>query len=137
MNILVCTSEYFPQGTGIANVAYNIVEELKKIVGEQIKVLPVSCKTHAGLKSLGKELFESMNLIRVYTKEPSKKEPSAKPFILEKGATILNLAKQIHSDFYRQFSYSKVWSKRLLFSPRKVGSSFSLEDGDIVEIHTK
>jgi len=113
------------------------LEELKKIVGEQLRVLSVSCKTHAGLESLGKELFESMNLIRVYTKEPNKKEPSQKPFILKKGATILDLAKQIHSDFYRQFSYSKVWSKRLPFSPQKVGLSFPLEDGDIVEIHTK
>jgi len=113
------------------------LEELKEIVGEQMRVLTVSCKTQAGLESLGKELFESMNLIRVYTKEPSKKEPSKKPFILKKGATVLDLAKHIHSDFYEQFSYSKVWSKRLTFSPQKVGSSFPLEDRDIVEIHTK
>jgi glycosyltransferase involved in cell wall biosynthesis len=30
MKILVCVSEYFPHGSGIANVAYNIVESLKK-----------------------------------------------------------------------------------------------------------
>lgn len=113
------------------------LEELKEIVGEPIRVLSVSCKTQSGLESLGKELFKSMSLIRVYTKEPDKKEPSKKPFILKRGATILDLAKQIHSDFYRQFSYSKAWSKRLPFSPQKVGLSFPLEDGDIVEIHTK
>jgi len=117
--------------------AVNNLDELKKIVGEEVRILLVSCKTHAGLESLGKELFESMSLIRVYTKDPSKKEPSPKPFILKKGVTILDLAKQIHSDFHKQFSYSKVWSKRLPFSPQKVGLSFSLEDGDIVEIHTK
>jgi ribosome-interacting GTPase 1 len=47
------------------------------------------------------------------------------------------LAKRIHSDFYEQFSYAKVWSKRLRFSPQKVGGTFALEDGDTVEIHTK
>lgn len=113
------------------------LEELKRIVGEQVRVLSVSCKTRTGLEPLGKELFDSMNLIRVYTKEINKKEPSPKPFILRKGATILDLAKQIHSDFHKHFSYSKVWSKRLPFSPQKVGLSFSLEDRDIVEIHTK
>jgi len=113
------------------------LEELKKIVGEQVRVLPVSCKTCAGLESLGKELFDSTNLIRIYTKETNKKEPSPKPFTLKRGATIRDLAKQIHSDFYKQFSYSKVWSKRLPFSPQKVGLSFPLEDGDIIEIHTK
>jgi len=29
MNLLVCTTEYFPHGGGIANVAYNVVEQLK------------------------------------------------------------------------------------------------------------
>lgn len=31
MKILVCASEYYPHGSGIANVAYNIVEQLKKM----------------------------------------------------------------------------------------------------------
>ena len=78
-----------------------------------------------------------MDIIRVYSKEPSKKERSPKPFVLKRGATILDVAKHIHSDFYRQFAYAKVWAKRLTFSPQKVGLSFVLEDGDIVEIHTK
>jgi ribosome-interacting GTPase 1 len=33
--------------------------------------------------------------------------------------------------------FAMVWAKRLRFSPKKVGLSFVLEDGDIVEIHTK
>lgn len=31
MKILVCTSEYYPYGSGIANVAHNVVENLKKM----------------------------------------------------------------------------------------------------------
>lgn len=31
MKLLVCTSEYFPQGAGIANVVYNVVEQLKEM----------------------------------------------------------------------------------------------------------
>ena len=31
MKILICASEYYPYGSGIANVAYNVVEQLKKI----------------------------------------------------------------------------------------------------------
>lgn len=31
MKLLVCVSEYYPYGSGIANVAYNIVEQLKKM----------------------------------------------------------------------------------------------------------
>lgn len=31
MKLLVCASEYYPYGSGIANVAYNVVEQLKKM----------------------------------------------------------------------------------------------------------
>ena len=30
MKLLICASEYYPYGSGIANVAYNVVEQLKK-----------------------------------------------------------------------------------------------------------
>ena len=32
MKLLVCTTEYFPYGAGIANVVYNVVEQLKKML---------------------------------------------------------------------------------------------------------
>jgi len=111
--------------------------ELKNIIGMQTRILPISCKTQTGLESLGKEIFQSLDIIRVYSKEPSRKDHSPKPFVLKRGATILDVAKQIHSDFYKQFAYAKVWAERLTFSPQKVGLSFTLKDGDIVEIHTK
>lgn len=31
MELLICTSEYFPHGAGIANVVYNVVEQLKEM----------------------------------------------------------------------------------------------------------
>ncbi|MFQ5999820.1 MAG: OBG GTPase family GTP-binding protein [Candidatus Bathyarchaeia archaeon] len=113
------------------------LEQLKDFVGEKMKILPVSCKGTSGLEKLGSEIFEMLDIIRVYTKEPNERFPSKKPFTIRRGSTILDLAKRIHSDFYEQFSYAKVWSKRLRFSPQKVGGSFALEDGDTVEIHTK
>jgi len=112
-------------------------EQLKDFVGEKIKILPVSCRGISGLEKLGSEIFEMLEVIRVYTKEPNERFPSKRPFTMRRGSTVLDLARRIHSDFYKQFSYAKVWSKRLRFSPQKVGVSFTLEDGDIVEIHTK
>ena len=113
------------------------IEQLKSFIGEETKILSVSCKAKSGLEKLGSEIFGMLDVIRVYTKEPNERFPSKKPFTIRKGSTILDLAKRIHSDFYKQFSYAKVWSKRLRFSPQKVGGSFTLEDGDTVEIHMK
>jgi len=113
------------------------IEQLKGLVEEEMKILPVSCKAKSGLEQLGSEIFEMLDIIRVYTKEPNERFASEKPFTIRKDSSILDLAKRIHSDFYKQFSYAKVWSKRLRFSPQKVGGTFTLEDGDTVEIHMK
>jgi len=110
---------------------------LKAFVGDKYTLLTVSCKSPFGLEKLGAQLFRALDIIRVHTKEPAEKEPSPKPFILKRGTTIADLARLIHTDFYRRFSYAKVWAKRLRFSPQKVGSSFVLEDRDIVELHAK
>jgi ribosome-interacting GTPase 1 len=110
---------------------------LQAHVKNQLPIIAVSCKTRQGLDRLGDVLFDALDIIRVYTKEPSEREFSKRPFILKKGATVYDLAKSIHSDFSEKFSYAKVWSKRLVFSPQKVGSTFLLEDGDVAEIHMK
>lgn len=110
---------------------------LESFVKDILPVMPLSCKEGIDTNVLGKHIFESLDLIRVYTKDPHDKEPSSKPFILNRESTVQDLAKKIHSEFYKKFDYAKVWAKRLTFSPQKVGSSFVLEDGDIVELHTK
>jgi ribosome-interacting GTPase 1 len=110
---------------------------LEAYVGGKLPMLPVSCKNGFNTEKLGEILFKTLDVIRVYTKEPSEKEFSKKPFTLKRGATVYELAKNIHSDFSKNFSFARVWSKRLVFSPQKVGAGFVLEDGDIVEIHVK
>jgi ribosome-interacting GTPase 1 len=113
------------------------IEQLKKLVGDDLKILVLSATTGNGLEKIGAELFEMLDIIRIYTKEPGKKDASLRPFTIKKGSTVFDLAKRIHTDFYRQFSYAKVWSNRLRFSPQKVGGSFPLKDGDTIELHIK
>jgi ribosome-interacting GTPase 1 len=110
---------------------------LEAYVEDKLPILAVSCERRIGLEKLGAVLYRALDMMRVYTKEPSEKEFSKKPFILKKGSTVYDLAKSIHSDFSKNFSFAKVWAERLVFSPQKVGSTFALEDGDVVEIHVK
>ncbi len=113
------------------------LRQLKAYVSNKLPITAVSCERRLGLEKLGATLFETLGIMRVYTKEPNQREYSRKPFILKKGATVHDLAKDIHSDFKERFGFAKVWSKRLVFSPQKVGATFSLVDRDIVEIHLK
>jgi hypothetical protein len=113
------------------------LRRLETYVAGKIPIIAVSCEQKQGLERLGEVLFKTMEIIRIYTKEPSNRHPSPKPFTLKKGATLQDLAKSIHGEFVKELAFARVWAKRLVFSPQKVGLTFVLDDEDVVEIHTK
>ena len=113
------------------------LRRLKQYVNGKLPVIAMSCEQKTGIDELGKALFDSLGIIRIYTKEPGMRVHSDHPFALRRGVTINDLAKNIHKEFVSNFMFAMVWAKRLPFSPKKVGLGFALEDGDIVEIHTR
>jgi hypothetical protein len=115
--------------------AKNNLRYLEKFVAGRMPIVPVSCENKQGLEKVGKIIFDTLDLIRIYTKEPGTRQYSKRPFTLQRGKTVEDLAKNIHTDFKRDFAFARVWAKRLKFSPQKVGLGFELDDGDIVEIH--
>ena len=110
---------------------------LKRHVNGKIPVIAVSCERKIGLDDVGKAIFEALDVIRIYTKEPGMRVHSNHPFALRRGATVNDLAKNIHKELVSNFLFAMVWAKRLRFSPKKVGLNFVLEDGDVVEIHKR
>jgi ribosome-interacting GTPase 1 len=113
------------------------LEALKRFVNGKLPVIAVSCEHRIGLDEVGKAVFEALGVVRIYTKEPGMGVDSEHPFALRSGAIVGELAKNIHKEFVSNFLFAMVWAKRLPFSPKKVGLNFVLEDGDVVEIHTK
>ena len=113
------------------------LRSLEAHVNGRMPIVAVSCEKKLGLEKLGAALFEALSIMRIYTKEPGEREISKNPFTLKKGGTVHDLAKSIHTDFERDFAFAKVWAKRLTHSPKKVGLGFTLEDGDVVQIHVR
>jgi ribosome-interacting GTPase 1 len=110
---------------------------LKKYVNGKLPVIAMSCEQKTGIPELGKALFDSLRVIRIYTKDPGSKQDTGHPFVMKYGSTINDLTKNIHKEMLENFMFAMVWAKRLPFSPKKVGLNFVLDDGDIVEIHTR
>ena len=113
------------------------LRKLRKYLNGKLPVIAVSCMRRTGLDALGRAIFDALGIIRIYTKEPGMRVHSDHPFALRRGATVGELARNIHKEFVSNFMFAMVWAKRLRFSPKKVGLSFVLEDGDVVEIHTR
>jgi len=51
--------------------------------------------------------------------------------------TVAEVARQIHSDLFRNFKYAKIWGVSAKYNGEKVGIDHMLMDRDIVEIHTR
>jgi len=100
-----------------------------------LEVLVVSAEKTNGLTELlGSRLFDLLGIVRVYTKQPGN-EPSREPIVARKGLTIGDLAKTIHSDFYKRFRYARLWGPSAKFDGERVGIERELSDGDVVEFH--
>ena len=117
----------------------NALEDARRLidyVGPRMPVLVASCLTGLGLAELGRRLFESLDIARVYTKEPNASRASPEPFIVRQGTTVGELSRQIHTALFRQFRYARVWGKSVSYEGERVGIGHILLDGDVVEIHT-
>ncbi len=109
-------------------------ENLKKIE-PQYKIKIISCLEKTGLEGLKKEIFNLLEIVRVYTKDSNESSPDFEhPFILKKNSQLIELANQIHQDFFSSFRYAKLFKKDSK-NPRFVGKDYLLQDGDIIEIH--
>ncbi len=87
-------------------------------------------------RELSEKILKTLELIRVYTKEPGQTTYSTKPFIVKKGTTVGDLARKIHSELYEHFKYAKIWKKDKYPNMfKRVGINYELQDEDIVEIH--
>ncbi|MFW9997460.1 MAG: TGS domain-containing protein [Candidatus Odinarchaeota archaeon] len=99
-----------------------------------LPVYPTSIKNEYSLEKLKKNLFEVLEVIRVYTKPPAKKTDYKRPFVCPRGTTIRELAESIHRDFVELFRHAKVWGTSVEFPGQQVGLEHELHDSDVVEI---
>ncbi len=111
------------------------LKDLVEFVGQRLQVFPVSSKYGQGLEKIGEALFKMLGIMRVYTKEIQRREPSPEPIIVKGEATVIDIAKLIHSEFYKNFKYARLWGPSAKYPGEKVGSKHTLKDGDILEIH--
>jgi ribosome-interacting GTPase 1 len=108
-------------------------EALKTDVENTFQVIGTSSKTKVGLEKIPKAVFKILSLVRIYTKKPRQK-PAMKPMIMRGKTTVEDVAKLVHSELFKKLKYAKVWGS-VKFPGEKVGSKYTLKDGDIVEIH--
>jgi ribosome-interacting GTPase 1 len=110
------------------------LEVLRELYVEEFPIIPISAATGDGLTQLQEQIYKSLDIIRVYTKAPSKPADKTDPIILPKGSTVIDAAEQLHKDFASEMKYARIWGQGK-YDGQSVSRDEILGDEDILEFH--
>jgi hypothetical protein len=99
-------------------------------------IIDIVISSKESVEDIKNRIWESLNMIYVYTKTPGK-DKDYPPVALKKKATVKDLASNVHKDFIKKFNFSKVWGKSAKHEGMKCGLKHKLDSGDVVELHMK
>ncbi|MBW2983477.1 GTP-binding protein [Candidatus Woesearchaeota archaeon] len=123
--------------------AITVVNKVDQVSSDQAEVVEkevgadmlISAQEQDHLDELKELIFEKLDLIRIFMKEPNKNADLEEPLIMPKGSTIRDVCRKLHRDFVKRFRYSRVWGKSAKFPGQKHMLHHGLRDGDILELH--
>jgi uncharacterized protein len=107
----------------------------REAVPADLPFLAVSAARGDGLDALRPRLFQALHRIRVHTKEPGHPPDAGRPFVLDEGATVEDLASHVHRDLAARLKFARLWGPHARFDGQQVDRHHPLGDGDVVELH--
>jgi uncharacterized protein len=95
----------------------------------------ISAQHGTGLETLRNAIYQTMDVIRVYSKLPTAKEPDFdRPFTVRTGSQLIEMAGMVHKDFLERLKFARVWGTAV-HDGTQVKGDHVLHDKDIVELH--
>jgi small GTP-binding protein len=119
--------------TDLPNTHQNYLA-LKDKYGERLPVIAISAKEGAGLEDLKHQIYQMLDIIRVYTKAPGKKPDYSEPIVLERGSRLEDAAADVHKDFIHRLKFARIWGSGK-HDGLMVKRDHVLQDGDVIELH--
>jgi len=107
---------------------------LEKEYLERLPMAIISTRDGSGIDKLKQQIYELLDIIRVYTKAPGKKPDMTDPVVLPIGSTLTDAANSIHKDFASKLRYARIWGSGK-HEGVMIKKDHILEDGDIIELH--
>jgi small GTP-binding protein len=132
---LMRNRKYVPAIT-VVNKADMLSEEKREEYEEKYELL-ISAEKGLNLEELKEEIFEGLELIRVYMKEKGEEPDREEPLILKKGDTVEDALEILPGDMKDRFKKAKVTGESSKFPEQKVGMEHELMDEDILELNLR
>jgi small GTP-binding protein len=115
-----------------AILALTKADELDDAAPAVEDAVPVSVLDDASLDRLREAIWALTGLIRVFPRSAGTTDDE--PFALAVGATVAELADQVHHELGARCSGARVWGPSARFEGQRVGRAHVLADGDVVEV---
>src|SRR5262249_53703384 len=109
-------------------------EIVQEMFGPRFAIHVTSAEHGTGLEELRNALYRSLNVIRVYTKQPGKPPDLESPFTCPAGSTLVELAALVHRDFAENLKSARIWGTGV-FDGQSVGREHVRHEKDVVELH--
>ena len=97
--------------------------------------IPISADNDINLETLKEQIFEKLDLIRIYMRPKGKKTDFEEPLIVKNGSSIENITDKIHGELKNDLRFTRVWGKSVKFSGQKVGLNHQPMDEDIITFY--
>ena len=95
----------------------------------------ISAQQGTNLETLRNDIYESLDVVRVYTKLPNQKQADFdRPFTVRRGSTLLDVAGQVHKDYVKNLRFARVWGNQI-HDGTVVKGDYVVHDQDVVELH--
>ena len=99
-----------------------------------LEVVPVSIIDDESLEALKQRVWALTGLLRVFLSHQG--VVAERPVALPEGATVLDVARAVHSELAESFRRARVWGSSVRFEGQYVGRHHVIQEGDIVEVQT-
>ena len=105
------------------------IQKLKKFG----RVVQVSAAANIGIEELKEEIYRSLNLIRIYTREKSG-HIDEKPMVVREGVIVRDIVRKISREMLDSFRYAIISGPMRKQAELRVGLEYELLDGDIMTV---
>ena len=129
--------KYVPALICISKVDLANASQVSKVKKELNADLVVSAEDGLNINLLREMIFQKLDFIRIYMKEPRKEADMVEPMIIQAGSTIGGVCIKTHKEFVKKFKFARVWGPSAKFPGQKLHLKHKLLDGDILELHLR
>ena len=137
IDCIEANKKYMPAITIVNKSDLVTPTELKRIMKKYKADLAISAVKNINIAELKELIYNKLDLISIYLKEPTKVADLEEPLIVFRNFTVGDVCKKLHKDFVDKFKFSRVWGKSAKFDGQKKMLKHKLIDGDVLELHLR